>query len=460
MIGNPPYVRIQSIDRTEADYYRSIYESASGSFDLYVLFLERALMLLKPEGRLGFITSGKFLKSTYGKKVQEVLLRETTVDEIVDLSSHKVFAEATNYPVILMVRKGAGNGSISYKSVSSLDAESPVLDLSTMPNSFTAQRALASGMWPPATAETIPVLNKLESESERFGRVASNVFTGLQTSADRVYHLHERGEQDGALVKVFSTALEKEVELESDVLKPLLSGKHISRYVASPSGVRLLFPYKVEDRRAQLIPADEFSERYPLCWEYLLENRTVLEGRERGKMRHDRWYAYVYPKNLALHVLPKLATPRLVHRLEVFYDARGQFYLDNVDVGGVLLKEPSPSHYLYVLALLNNRLMNWYFQRLSAPFRGGFRSANRQFIEPLPVRRVDSPADKQLHDAIVAKVERMLEIQSRLGPILGVPTSERDELNREADRVDSQIDELVYELYGVTQEERKMVEGE
>jgi hypothetical protein len=70
VIGNPPYVRIQTLARDEAQYYREYYESAFGSFDIYILFLERAIKLLKPGGRLGFITSGKFLKAHYGRRIQ------------------------------------------------------------------------------------------------------------------------------------------------------------------------------------------------------------------------------------------------------------------------------------------------------------------------------------------------------------------------------------------------------
>jgi type I restriction-modification system DNA methylase subunit len=69
VVGNPPYVRIQSLPKEDADYFRSHYDSAFGSFDIYVLFIEKAIRLLKTSGHLGFITSGKFLKSDYGKKI-------------------------------------------------------------------------------------------------------------------------------------------------------------------------------------------------------------------------------------------------------------------------------------------------------------------------------------------------------------------------------------------------------
>ncbi len=178
-------------------------------------------------------------------------------------------------------------------------------------------------------------------------------------------------------------------------------------------------------------------------------------------MRHERWYAYVYPKNLALHDYPKLAVPRLVHRLECAYDGEGKLYLDNVDVGGVLLKESSRENYLYVMGLLNSCLLDWQFRQISAPFRGGYRSANWQFLEPLPIRRIDfsNASDKAMHDGLVVLIERMLELQRRVQPVRGTGLSEEQDLLREVERVDAEIDKLVYDLYGLTEAERRVVEG-
>ena len=79
-----------------------------------------------------------------------------------------------------------------------------------------------------------------------------------------------------------------------------------------------------------------------------------------------------------------------MEQLHAAYDHDGSHFLDNVDVGGVTLKAAYADHGLeYLLALLNCRLMRWYFPRISAPFRGGWRSANKQFLSLLPVRVID-----------------------------------------------------------------------
>ena len=292
IIGNPPYVRIQSQDRADAKYFRKNYEAAYRSFDLYVLFMERAIQFLKPGGRLGFITSGKFLKSAYGKNIQKILLRETNVEQIVDLSELQVFEDATTYPIVIVIRKGKDTAS-EFRYLAAGTGSNGALDrpdLSGAPVTAVPQDALDKGIWPPLTEDGRPIVKKMLVKSKRLGDVSTNVFTGIQTSADRVYHLNHVFDIDEATVRVQSKSLVNELELESGLLKPLLSGKHIQRYVARPDVELLLFPYRIQDNSAALIPSAEFSERYPLCWSYLESNRAVLEGREGGKMRHDRWY--------------------------------------------------------------------------------------------------------------------------------------------------------------------------
>ena len=466
IIGNPPYVRIQTLDREEADYYRERFETAHGAFDLYVLFIEQGLHLLRDGGRLGFITSGKFLKSEYGKKLCQHISSTAEVQALVELSAHSdVFGEATSYPVIVVLRKGKGMQPFRYTFVPSgveVATGKALAALAGADGRDVRQSALTEGVWPPPTGEAEALMRKMDAAGPRLGDLADRVFQGLVTSADRVYTLLLRGISDSGEVRVYSRATGKEHVIESTLLKQLVDGKAIRRFWATLGEERLLFPYRVSEGRAALIPAEEFTADYPLTWQYLSENRSTLEGRERGKMRHERWYGYVYPKNLSLHSRPKLAIPRLVYDLEAAYDASGVWYLDNVDVGGLILKEPTDTNYKFVLGLLNSRLLDFYFRQISAPFRGDYRSANRQFIAPLPIKRVDpsNPAESKLHDGLVALVERMLALHERLAAGGGVQDEERGQIEREIERTDREIDELVYDLYGLTQEERRLVEEE
>jgi type I restriction-modification system DNA methylase subunit len=465
IIGNPPYVRIQTLPRDEADYYREYYESAFGSFDIYILFLEQAIKLLKPGGRLGFITSGKFLKADYGKRIQQLLHQNCTVESIIDLSAQQVFAEATTYPVIIVLKKGAEEKPLRYTFIPQdidLSKMAQPIDIATFPTSATNQEATVKGIWPPvAVGDTL--LTKLSENAVPLQELADRIFQGLVTSADRIYILEKRGERKEGKVKVYSRSLKQELELESALLKPLLMGRDIERYTYPFPSEILLFPYKVAEGKAEFISAQEFASAYPRCWEYLLQNRATLENRERGKMRHERWYAYVYPKSLALHDCRKIMTGVLASKSRFTLDEEGIFYFmggGNAGGYGITLKSETKESYLYILGLLNSALLDFNLKKISSPFRGGFFSYARRYIEKLPIHRIDlgNPPEKKRHDDLVALVDKMLELNKRLAPIRNTPCNERDELLREINRTDSEIDNLVYDLYGLTEGERRIVE--
>jgi hypothetical protein len=103
-------------------------------------------------------------------------------------------------------------------------------------------------------------------------------------------------------------------------------------------------------------------------------------------------------------------------------------------------------------------LLDFCLHIISTPFRGGYWSYGKRFIEQLPIRTIDfsDPADKTRHDRIVQLVESMLVLHKQLA--LAQTDHEKTALQRQIDEMDRQIDELVYELYGLTDEEIRIVE--
>lgn len=248
----------------------------------------------------------------------------------------------------------------------------------------------------------------------------SHIFVGLQTSADPVYIL-DRIEDKGRLSKVYSRATDRQYELEAEVLKPVFKGAEIKRYDIEDFGHWLLFPYRLAEHGARLIPDNEFKKRYPKAWAYLKENEKLLRGREKGKMDHDEWYAYVYPKNLDSFDQPKLMTQVLAQRASFSFDKEGSYYFvggGNAGGYGIVLKKDAKISYPYLLALLNSSLLDTYLQSISTKFRAAFFSYARRFIERLPIAEINfsTPADekrpliKEFIDHYGQNLERVLSL--------------------------------------------------
>jgi hypothetical protein len=158
---------------------------------------------------------------------------------------------------------------------------------------------------------------------------------------------------------------------------------------------------------------------------------------------------------------PKLMVPYMVTHLATYLDHTDAFYFINVTTGGYGITSADPTISLpYLCGLLNSRLLDFYFKSVTTPFHGGYFAANKQYIEQLPIRPINfsDPADKARHDKIVELVDRMLELNNQKHSGKLAP-SQVDRADREIAATDAEIDNLVYELYGITEEERKIIEG-
>jgi hypothetical protein len=312
-------------------------------------------------------------------------------------------------------------------------------------------------VWNFSVGRGAELVERLKAIPTKLGDMA-DIFVGLQTSADDVFIMNLVSEDRHSLC-LHSKALDADVTLEKGLLHPLLSGADVQGYASLPARQFILYPYDVIDEVARLIPFQEIARRYQEVAGYLLRNRSRLENRERGKFKDSDWYRFGRSQNLGIQQRIKLCVPRLVDRLCAGYDADGSRFLDNVDVGGVTLRADHPHYDLrYLLGLLNSGLLAWFFPNVSAPFRGNWMSANRQFLSQVPIRMIDFAvdADKGVHDRLVAVVEQMLELHRQLAAVR--TPEEQTELSRQIGATNARIDKLVYDLYGLAADEIKIVE--
>jgi len=116
VIGNPPYVRVDSLDKNNKNYWKEIFDSSKGKYDLYYLFIEKSIELLKEGGKMGFIIPNKFCVASSAKKLREIIINSSVSCDFVSVSKLDVFSSASNYPVILFLTKGNGSKKLEIKS--------------------------------------------------------------------------------------------------------------------------------------------------------------------------------------------------------------------------------------------------------------------------------------------------------------------------------------------------------
>jgi hypothetical protein len=423
IIGNPPYIKLQNMRRIqpEATDYWVAAKNADGSpkfrsvqtgnYDIYLPFIEQSVRLLKPEGRMGLIAPNVWAVNDYGQGLRETLHDTRRMDRWIDFKSYQIFDEAITYTALQFFTGKAVDGIKLHfapnggNDLSNLDwSQVEALPYSQLPTTDAWQ-------FMPATDRKL--IEKLNTSCKTLEQSCAGISVGIQTSADNIYHLTKIA--DGKYTSHADKQHPLEVEIEDSVMHPLVSGVEAKRYQTPQTDTYLLFPYDLTEERPRLFSAADMESHFPNGWKYLKSHEHSLRIRENKKMDKDNgWWAYNYPKNLDKQELAKLLVPRLVKNLFCAIDADGDFYLDNVDVGSILVADKSDLPFL--AGILNAPVANYVWRRISKPFQNDYRTANKQFIAPLPIPDADDEQKKQ-----VAELAEMLQT---------LHTAYRDELHK------------------------------
>lgn len=431
VIGNPPYVKLQNFRQVHADMadwligaspYRS---TRTGNFDLYLPFIEKGLTLLNEGGRMGYIAPNLWPTLEYGEGLRGLVHAGRHLEKWLDFRSFQVFEEATVYTAIQIFSKApvdaigigfAPDGDISRITWTDANHHIPYKEVTSPLNP-----------WLIAPGPVRSMIERLGREALRLDHAENTtaIFQGLITSADHIFHLKKLGKNRYAYTprrdgKKLASVV---VAIEDEIMKPLVSGKDVKRFIEPRTDIYLVFPYCVDAKGFRLLTPEEMEKQFPKAWKYLRGFESELRRRDSGKNDSDaKWFGYIYPKNLDKQEVPKLLVPRLVARLACFADDHGRFYCDNVDVGGVV---PRRMEDIWLLAgVLNAPVTNTIFGWISKPFRGDYKSANKQFIAPLPVPKASrkdraalSALAKGMQERHTRRVTYRADLQERLDAI-------------------------------------------
>ncbi|MFA6049181.1 MAG: N-6 DNA methylase [Candidatus Micrarchaeia archaeon] len=471
IIGNPPYIRIQTMKEwapKQVEYFSKKYKTAeSGNYDIYVVFVEKATELLAKNGLFGFILPHKFFQADYGKNLRKLISENKLLQEIVNFKDQQVFDEATTYTCLLFLSKKEKN---AFKYAETIKLENPASQLQTIQTNKEYENDtlrvgrlpitnISEQSWQFGLGKETQLLENLRNVKTKLSAIASTIFVGLQTSADPIYIVERKNPpNEGNLVEVYSKALDKNFKIEAEILKPLLKGQEIKRYSTPFWKYWLIFPYAIVNGKAEVISKEELEKKYPKAWQYLSENRKRLQERDKGSKMGDSWFAYVYPKNLVEFAQPKIMTQVLANRASFTLDKIGLYYFvggGNAGGYGVKLKPDSGLDLRYVTALLNSKLLDFYLKKVSTPFRGGYFSYAKRFIELLPIH-VPDKAEQAKSDEMITLTDKVLELNKK--KLETADATKKELLDREAKVYEEKIDTLVFDLYSLTAEERRIVE--
>lgn len=435
VISNPPYVGFHGFAE-EKPYLKSVFQSAQGRFDLYLPFIEKGIQILKQGGLLGFICPTNFMKRQHGQGLRRFLQQNCKILKIVDFEHYPVFEEALNYTGIFIFEKLSPPANHYIEYIPRQVDEKPI---------FLKQSNLDGQGWAIREEKAQKVIDKIKEQANPpLSKLVESISEGIVTGLNQIYLLtQERANKLG---------------LEAQLLKPAIRGKEIQRYFLPLPHNTVIYPYRNIKGDSVVIPEEELKNHYPVAWEYLNSKRKFLSGRDYFNKSAKTWYEIWCERAFRQQEVDKIVVRELSPSNQFAYCDRNTFYMDTVC--GIIPKDKNLGRLLYLLGLLNSTLLEFVYKQTTVPKAGGFYIYKTMFLKNLPIRHIDfnNPADKKRHDDLVALVDRMLGLNKRFAPIRNTACAEQEELLRQIKQTDQEIDNLVYDLYGLTEEEKKIVE--
>jgi len=450
VVGNPPYVRVQHLPDRQKEMLDRLYDSTTGNYDIYCVFFERALELLREDtGKLGFITSNQFLLSDYGEGVRRVLLEKSTIEEVSDFRDSGVFEDAANLPVILFskhesnrearqennIRCSRVKSNITETSQNKLDNQvvesirqhrnesryrDEYIDIFDFP-----QRKLDDQFWPLMPPEELNVFEKLnDKRSSTLDKVTKSISSGTQTSANKVYIVvpqnadridpHDKGDS----VTVVPLGENKEYEIEADLLRPWLQGIDVQRWRGDWAGQHVIFPYYIEENEnneadPQLYCKKEMETKFPKTWDYFKQHEGKLRGRESGRWENsDVWWEFGRPQNLEKFRLPKIINADMASNARFMIDEDGLWHFKTPY--GIYLEPDLQPHTDRVACLVNSKVFDFYLKHIAPMLLGGKYRYQSRYLGELPYIDVQNGTIPKRLDKAVGPILNALDTENKM----------------------------------------------
>ena len=427
VIGNPPYVRQEKIKHLKPAL-KNQYDCYTGTADLYVYFYERGFQMLREEGVLTYISSNKYFRSAYGKKLRDFIVHQATLSQLIDFGDAPVFTSIA-YPSIITASKTYAQGNqlraLNWEPGPSIDEFGTIFQTQgfTMP-----QSALTPDGWRLTSPDALNLLQKLRNAGKPLREyVKGRFYSGIKTGLNNAFVV-DRKTQGKLIVEHPSS---------SEVLKPFLRGGDVKRWQVNFAEQYLIKIESSENRahpwsRKAAVEAEAiFANTYPAIHAHFESFRDQLINRyDQGKYFWEL-RACAYWEEFQQ---PKIVYPDIAQGTEFSFDDSG-YFLGNTSY---LL----PTEEMWILGLLNSKAVFWFYTKTSTQIRGGFVRFIAQYVSQIPI-----PSIKPAQKASISKIVNQILDAKHTNPDATVSDLENE------------IDQIVYLLYDLTLEEIAIVEG-
>ena len=360
VLGNPPYVRMETI-KPFKPYLEKHYAAAADRADLYAYFYEKGFKLLRPGGRLGYVSSSTFFRTGSGENLRHFLRTRAEIETVVDFGDQQIFEGVTTYPAIITMRRApSANEDGQEGELRFLNIKAGVPD--DLARAFRAEakampRArLGDGSWQLERDKLAALRAKIKAGKKTLGAVYGPPLRGIVTGLNEAF-IVSRERRDELVARDPRSA---------ELLVPFLRGENIKRWRVESED---LFLINIPKGKVKI-------DDYPAIRDHLLPFKPALEARA----TKQEWFEL---QQAQLAYQPKFLTPKIIYPVisqgpKFTIDEKGHFINDKCFM--------ADADY-FLLGLLNSRPTWFNLFGITSPLRGGqWRLELReQYMSDLPI---------------------------------------------------------------------------
>ena len=366
VIGNPPYIRVESVAHEEVDYFKKVFASATSKFDLSSLFFEKSVKLVKEQGFTCFISTYQFLYSSSGLGLRTYLSQNAVLKMDIFSSSEQVFDNAITYTGIFKITKSNTQSDIEYSSINKSQ-------LKRSQKTHYKRLAVENFVSTKVVFDETGILDKILAYDEVvLGRELGYAKCGVVTSADDVFLLSES--------KIFEYGIEKEL------LYPILGANDLKKWALRAPKEYCLYPYHQVKNKTKLLEIYDLQKNYSNTWQYLLLNEERLRARSQGRKSYKDsmdWYKLNRPREKWIYDSQKIIYPGTTKIAKFAHDRVGEVFR-NARLYAFVLESNEITMYKYLICILNSFLGDYMISIKCPPKNNGYFEMSTDFLESFP----------------------------------------------------------------------------
>ena len=422
IIANPPYIRVQNLDYDTIDLLKKLYKVAFKRLDISLCFIELAHNICKLDsGAICYITSNQFLTTEYGKEMRSFILNEQSLKSCVDLADLPIFSDALTYVSIFSFMNNCPSNFFKYYYSNTMDNVRRMHYDNVKEIHYTS---LSSDNWNLKGNDKTMIFEKMCRGNKRLEEIG-HCNAGLITGSDKVM--------------MFKDTDLNSLPFEKNLLLPVLRAENCNKYMATKPTKYVIYPYCFENGKTKILTEERLKENFPKAYSYLLKNKDVLLNRKDSRKtigEKSSWFGLVRFGRLDMFEQPKIISPGevLEHKFCIDYSHSG---FSCARVFAITIEKEFDIR--YILALLNSNAMKAYIQSIASLKNGGYYQYSANILNRCPIPTPSEDQNRMIVDLVDS-----------------ITNKKKSGDNTSA--LESEIDRLVYQLYGLTEEEIKIIE--